>query len=133
MDLKSLCLDNIAQMIKQLPPMLRDEVIGESSKVIKKEAEEKARKKIMKEIHHSSKVVVEDITERIIQSYVTGRVWKRPEYTRNIDEDLYNIFVDISENFVSKNAEKLLFNGTRSHRRQSANLLWDEYSSSEEE
>lgn len=134
MNLKSLCLDNIAQQIKKLPPMLQDEILNETTKSIRKEAEKKARKKIMKEILHST-TIVEDITDRMIESYKTGNIWKRPEYTHNIDDDLYNIFVNISEKFVTNNAEKLVFNGSRTHRRHSESVLWgdssEEYSSDE--
>ena len=131
MDLKTLCLDNLVNVIKQLPPILRDEIIGETTKSIKKEAEKNARIQIMKEIHRSVSIAVEDITERIINSYGSGHDWKRPEYTYNIDKDIYGMIVDISEKFVQNNAEKLIFNGLRTHHRQSDGMIWSEESDEE--
>ncbi len=38
MDLNTLCMKNLVETIKNLPPILRDEVIGQTTKDIKKEA-----------------------------------------------------------------------------------------------
>lgn len=105
MSLKSHCVKNIVEMIKNLPPLLREEIIGESLKEIKKEA----KKEVMKDIRRSAAVVVDDVTTLIIEAQRTGNDWKRPEYTTDIDDELYHTFVDISERFVSSHAEKLVF------------------------
>ena len=65
MDLKTICMNNLVNLIKNLPPLLKEEVIGQSIKTIREEE----RLKIMKEIKRSASVVVDDVTEKIINSY----------------------------------------------------------------
>ena len=109
MDLKTLCMKNMVETIKNLPPILRDEVIGQTTKDIKKEAYENAKKHIMKEIRQSAAIVVEDVTDRIVMSHIKNQNWERPEYTKDIDDELYYTFVDISEKFVIKTFETTVF------------------------
>lgn len=135
MNLQSLCMQNMVEMIKNLPPLLRDEVIGESTKAIKKEAEENAKNKIIKDIRQSASII-EDITKYLIESYRTGHDWKLPECRYDIDKELYNTFVNISERIVMKNYEVFMFNapfGVQYPHRESANALWDEGTSSDED
>lgn len=113
MSLKALCMKNIIDQIKNLPPLLLEEVLGESLKSIKEEAKQAA----MKEIRRSAAVVVEDVTELLINSHKTGNDWKRPVYTKDIDDELYYTFVDISERFVTKHSEKLVFDNQPTNRR----------------
>ena len=101
MDLKTLCMNNLVELINNLPPLLKEEVISQSVEQIRIQE----RSKIMKEINRSASIVIEDITENIINSSITGMYWTRPEYTKDIDNDLYQTFVDISENFVDKHIE----------------------------
>jgi hypothetical protein len=98
-------MNNLVEIIRNLPPLLKEEVIGKSMKAI----EEDAEKKIIKEIRDSATIVVEDITELLISSSRTGKLWERPEYTKNINDELYYTFVDISEKFVNNHCEKLIF------------------------
>ena len=105
MDLKTIYMNNLVEIIRNLPPLLKEEVIGKSMKAI----EEDAEKKIIKEIRNSAAIVVEDITELLISSSRTGKLWERPEYTKNINDELYYTFVDISEKFVNNHGEKLIF------------------------
>jgi hypothetical protein len=121
MSLKALCIKNMIEQIKNLPPVLLEEVIGESLKAIKEEA----KAEVIKEMKASSSIVIDDITERIIKSSQTGRVWERPEYTKDIDDELYYTFVDISEQFINKHGEKLIFKPFRRHDGE----LSDEYES----
>jgi hypothetical protein len=102
--LKTLCADNLVKLIKNLPPLIRDDVIGETTKVIKLEAEEKVKKKI-----RSSAIIVEDLIENIIESRKNGTYWRRPEYTNDIDDEIYNIFVDIAERTVERYQSFLIF------------------------
>lgn len=98
-------MNNLVEIIRNLPPLLKEEVIGKSMKAL----EEDAEKKIIKEIRDSATIVVEDITELLISSSRTGKLWERPEYTKNINDELYYTFVDISEKFVNNHSEKLIF------------------------
>jgi hypothetical protein len=121
MDLKTLCMNNLVQNIVNLPPQLREKVIGESTKKIKKEAEKKAREKIVREVKRTAGIVIEDVMKLIIESQRTGQNWVRPKHTRNIDDDLYYIFVNICEEIVLNNSESLVF-GNNSGVRSELNL-----------
>jgi methyl coenzyme M reductase beta subunit len=101
-------MNNLVELIKNLPPLLKEEVIGESMKAIKDEA----KQQVMKEIRRSAAIVVDDVTDSLITSRKTGRDIKRPEYTKDIDDELYYTFLDISERFVNKHAEKIVFDNT---------------------
>ena len=118
MDLKTHCIKNLVEIINNLPPLLHDEVIGESVKAIKKQAKEDAKKEVMKEIKRSATIVVEDVTERLIRASRDGTTWSRPEYTNDIDDELYYTFVDVSERFVHKHGEQLIFNQLHRPRQQ---------------
>lgn len=132
MDLKTLCLNNIVELIKNLPPQLQEEVIGISTKAIKEEAEKNANKKIMKEMKRSAVIVTDDITRRIIKADMTGDIWRRPEYTHDMDDELYYTLVDVAENFVSNNRHLLIFPNNNNRRET---IYWPNrrQSSSEEE
>jgi len=95
----------MTEMIKNMPPLLKEEIIGVSLAAIKEEA----MNKIMKEMKRSASIVVDDITDCLIESRKTGKNWKRPEYTKDIDDELYYTFVNIAEQFVNKHVEKLVF------------------------
>jgi hypothetical protein len=98
-------MNKLVDLIKNMPPMLKEEIIGRSMEAIEKDAEQK----VMKEIRKSAAIVTEDITELIIKSRKTGQPWQRPDYTNDINDKLYHTFVDIAEQFVNNNAEKLIF------------------------
>jgi hypothetical protein len=119
MNLKDLCMQNMVEMIKNMPPMMKEEIIGVSLKAIKEEARLEARLEAMKEFRRSS-TIVDDVTDRLVVSHKTGQDWGRPEYTKDIDDELYNTFVDIAEGFVNKNYEKLVFDERPMHNRQNA-------------
>lgn len=114
MNLQGLCMQNMVEMIKKLPPMMKEEIIGSSLTAIKEESLKKARLEVIKEISRSS-IIVDDVTDRMIIAHRTSQNWSRPEYTKDIDDELYQIFVDISERFVNKNSEKLIFNQNHEH------------------
>ena len=132
MDLNTLCMKNLVETIKNLPPILRDEVIGQTTKDIKKEAYENAKKHIMKEIRQSAVIVVEDVTDRMIRSHVTNQDWERPGYTNDIDDELYYTFVDISERFVIKNFETTVFR-YQEHNRRQLDMSFEQSSSDEDD
>ena len=113
MNLKTICMNNLVELIKNLPPLLKEELIGQSIKSIRVEEKEK----IMKEINRSASIVVEDVTEQIINSYTTGRNWTRSEYTKDSEDDLYNTFVHISQTFIDKHADQICFERQRTRRR----------------
>jgi hypothetical protein len=128
MSLKALCVKNMVNQIKNLPPLLLEEIIGESLKSIKEEA----KKEAIKEIRDSASIVVDDITNLLITSHKTGGDWKRPEYTKDIDDELYYTFVDISEQFFEEYGEKLLFDENRPRHRRHATVYYGGDSSDED-
>jgi hypothetical protein len=112
MDLKAICLQNMVNQIKQLPPLLQEEVIGHSLKTIKEQAKQEAKKELLAELKRDSELVVGDLTDVIVSSRRTGRSWVRPEYTEDIDNDIYHNFVHISEMIVDKYSPEIIFNNS---------------------
>ena len=119
MSLKDLCVNNMVGIIKNMPPMIKEEIIGTSLKEIKNEVRIEERLEIMNEIRKSASIIVEDITDKLIIAHQTSTNWIRPEYTKDIDDELYYMFVNISERFVDKYFEKLVFNERNVNRRDS--------------
>ena len=109
MDLKAICLQNMVNQIKQLPPLLQEEVIGHSLQTIKEQAKQEAKKELLAELKNSE-IVIDDLTDVIVSSRRNGRNWIRPEYTKDIDNDLYHNFVHISEMIVDKYSHEIIFN-----------------------
>jgi hypothetical protein len=109
MSLQSLCMNNIVELIKNLPPLMKDQVLGETMKSIKEEV----RQEVIKEIRESAAIIVGDVTDELISAHNSGFGTKRPEYTNDLDDELYYTFLDISEQFISKHAEKILFDDRR--------------------
>lgn len=104
MNLEKMCMNALIENIQNLPPLLLEKVILQSVKAIKK----KEKEKIIEEMKISACAVTEDITDLLIKSHKTGRDWNRPLYTNHLDEDLYQIFVQVSEGFVNNYTEELL-------------------------
>lgn len=129
MSLKTLCMNNIVELIKNLPPLLKEEVLGVSMKAIKEEA----KQKVMKEIRRSASIVVDDVTDILIASHKTGQDMKRPEYTKDIDDELYYTLLGISERFVNKHAEKILFDNAPHNRRRQEIEPYEESSEDSED
>ena len=96
--LKTLCINKLVQEIKNLPPSIKEELIGFS---IKKIIEDE-RKKIIEELILSSSIMIEDITKQIIDSYSTGKSWKRKKCYEDVPDDIYNWCLNISQNFLDK-------------------------------
>lgn len=127
MCLKSLCIKNMVEMIKNLPPLLKDEIMGEALKEIR----EDEKKKMMKDVRELGVVAVEDISSAMTESFRNGVHWTRPDYLKNIDDDLYHMFVDIAEYFTHKNQETL--NVSRSESSYSIHDVDSIYSEDENE
>lgn len=112
MSLHDLCIQRMVNEIKQLPPLLKEEILELSHKSIMEDAEKIARKKILDEIKRSALIVTNELTQRMIKSYTTLSTWNRPEYTKNMDEDIYQLFVEMSDNFVMSYHRQLIFGHT---------------------
>jgi len=110
MDLKAICLQNMVNQIKQLPPLLQEKVIGHSIQTIKEQAKQEAKKELLAELKRNSEIVIDDLTDAIVSSRRNGRNWIRPEYTKDIDNDIYHNFVHISEMIVDKYSCDIIFN-----------------------
>ena len=63
MDLKAICLQNMVDQIKQLHPLLQEEVIGHSLKTIKEQAKQEAKKELLAELKRNSEIVIDDLTD----------------------------------------------------------------------
>lgn len=105
MDLKSLCENKLVNMIDKLPGLIKEKIIGMSIEQIRK----KEREKILEEFKKESEIVIGDLTSKIILSRKSGCNFSRPSYTENIDDDMYKIYLNVSENFANMN-ENILYN-----------------------
>lgn len=121
MDLKTLCMNNLVEIIKNLPPLLREEIIQKSTRAIEKDAEQKA----IKEIRRSMTFVIDDITNTLIKAHQNGTYITRPEYTKDMNDELYHTCVEVSEQFILKHGQQLIFpTQTRRHTYEDD---WSEY------
>lgn len=127
MDLKAICLRNMVEQIKQLPPLIQEEVIGHSLKTIREEA----KKELLDELKRNSDIVIDDLTDVIVSSRRNGRNWTRPEYTKDIDNDIYHNFVNISEMIVNKYSQEIIFNNQVETFGHIVNMDSSEYSDDE--
>ena len=93
MSLKEQCIKNITEVVKTLPPLLKEEVVGKSLKTIR----EDIKKEVIKDIGKSAYIIIEDMTYILIKCQQNGGTWERPEYTKDIDENLFYTFVRIAE------------------------------------
>lgn len=109
MSLKELCLKNMVEQIKNLPPLLQEEVLGVTLKSIKDDAEREAKKKIGMELKKSAQIVTQDLVNRMIESHLTSSAWSRPSYTQDMDEDVYQSLVEVSDGFVTAYQQQLMF------------------------
>lgn len=109
MSLKELCLKNMAEQIKNLPPLLKEEVLGMTIQSIKDDAEREAKKKIIMELKQSAQMVTQDLVNRMIESHLTSTTWFRPSYTQDMDEDVYQSLVEVSDGFVTTFQQQLMF------------------------
>ena len=105
MDLQSICRKNMVNQIKNLPPVLKEEIIKISIKKIQKEADKKAMKKVLTNV----RVVIQDLTSILILSHKSGKDFCRPKYTKKMDDILFDTCLQVSEDFVNTHAETLLF------------------------
>jgi hypothetical protein len=101
MSLKELCVKNLVEMVKNLPPLLKEEILEETLKSIK----EDLKAQIMKDLNKYAVAVTEDITSNIIGTRKFGGNWKRSSWTSKMDDDLYHTCVNIAENFVDQYPE----------------------------
>lgn len=107
MDLKALCTLNMVDQIKKLPPQLQEECVGTSIEAMKETARKDAEKTVIQEVKRSADVVIDDITKLLIEAHRTGGTYQRPEYTKDMDDELYYVFVGVAERFVQNYGHKL--------------------------
>lgn len=105
MDLKTLCMNKTVDLVNALPPLLKEEVTNHTINNIRNEE----RKKIINGMIQSATIIIEEITDNIIECYRTGKSWVRPDHTKDIDDDLYQTYVNISYMFVNRHAQKLCY------------------------
>ena len=96
--LSEMCKNLLVEQIKNLPPLLKEQVIGETTKQIKSSIQ----KEILKDIRGSALIVVDNMTDILINCYDTGCSYQRPEYTKDLPDELYYTMVQISEKMLDK-------------------------------
>jgi hypothetical protein len=87
MSLKSICQQQLVDLIKNLPPLLKEELIGESLIKIKEEYEEKAHKKIIDKLQTELPLKISMITRNLIKDYNEGKEYKRKKRKKDYTID----------------------------------------------
>jgi hypothetical protein len=103
MNLKELCVKNLVYEIDNMPPLLKEEVIGISisnlERNLEKKLESKIKRKVIDNFLVDAEVVIDDIIDKLLDN---NNFWRRPAYTEDMDDDIYNIYVQICNRFVQK-------------------------------
>jgi hypothetical protein len=102
MTLKSLAKKKLLQEIKNIPPVLLDEISDDIKQTRIDQIKNKTIKSFLKRLKSEATIVISDITQLIISSHRSGINWVRPSYMNNIDHRLYGIYVNIAENFAQE-------------------------------
>jgi hypothetical protein len=110
MSLKELCIQKLIESVKQIPPLLQEEIIGTTIRKIKKDIEKDIEKKVVKDLKYNAMFVIEDVTNRIINAHKTGSSWSRPDYSKKIDIELYQTYVAIAEQFITDYGHMIIWN-----------------------
>jgi hypothetical protein len=102
MTLKSLAKKKLLQEIKNIPPVLLDEISDDIKQTRIDQIKKKTVTDFLKRLKSEANIVISDITQLIISSHRSGMNWVRPSYMDNIDHRLYGIYVNIAENFAQE-------------------------------
>jgi len=105
MTLKEICLNNLVKMIKNLPPLLQEEVIGKS----KKDIESDARLKVINDIKHNLPYIVEDMVSDKIKE-IEGIYMKRKNAYPNTSQDILIICENTTNNVIRLIENKVMNN-----------------------
>ena len=103
MSLKSICQQQLVDLIKNLPPLLKEELIEESLIKIKEEYEEKAHKKIIDKLQTELPLKISMITRNLIKDYNEGK-----EYKRKKDYTIDSFCHQIAYTFIEDNYHNLV-------------------------
>jgi hypothetical protein len=110
MSLKEICINNIVTMVKNLPPLLKEDVIGKS----KKEIESNERIKVIEEIKYYLPYIIENmVSERINE--IEGIKKKRNVYP-HMSQDIVNICEDTTDNVIRLIENKVMNNSINNSR-----------------
>jgi len=101
-------MEMLIEHIKDLPPQLRDEVVGKTKKSIETEAKDKYkskyRKKYEKQIQHelgdNIQDIIKDLTYIIQRSIETNEAWVKPPKWDHIPEEIFQRCVHITQDFI---------------------------------
>lgn len=93
MSLKSLCMQQLAKNICEMPPLLKDEVIEASTR----EIERKTAETCFKNFNHNMPIIIDIITPLILESNKTGNPWKKPEGLDDVPNDIFQLCVVMCE------------------------------------
>lgn len=113
MSLQDLCMKNIADSIRECPPLIQELIIGKSTELIKKDIKKELtkeltrqirkneRKKMAKEITFKIKNMVSTIVYDIIASEQQGRARTNfRERWWDEDKDIVNNAIEIAEELI---------------------------------
>ena len=122
---------NIVADIENLPPTLKEYIIENSIKHINRNIENN----IIKDIRESALFIIDDITDKLIDCYSLGTFYNRPEYTKNLDGQLYYTFIGMAEKLLDKyySRERRYYNDEIDNTRYSDMEYTEEEEEEEEE
>jgi hypothetical protein len=106
MSLKDQLIENMVSSVVSLPPMLKEEVVGKSLKVIKTQI----REEVMSEFLRDAEIVVRDLTSQYVRSLENNSTVTRPVYTEGMSPEMYGTLLAIAQNFSYDYGERLAFN-----------------------
>ena len=108
MSLKEICSNNLINMIKNLPPVLKEELLGKSQK----EIESEERLKVIKEMTYYLPCIIENmVSERIKE--IDGNNYK--EYPE-MSQDIFNICEETTTNIMRLIENKVMNNTMDNYR-----------------
>lgn len=102
--LKEQSMSIIINQIISLPPLLKEELLDISLDRIKNDLRKEIKSELKQEILGKMENVVSDMTSLFLTS---SSDVKRPAYTKNMDDDIYQTCVNISHNNIAIISEKI--------------------------
>jgi hypothetical protein len=93
----------LVEQIKNMPQILQESIINKSIDEIRKQI----RKEIILEIVEECEITVNEVAQDIINN---NNYWQRKEYTRHIDNDIYQVFVRAAQIFVENMNNQIISN-----------------------
>jgi len=120
--LTNMCLENIAESVCQMPPLIQDMVINTSCDKLKKEVKEEVKKEVKEEVKEEvskdmSNIlphIIPEIMADIFQSMTNNNTTRTNFYEvyNHIDKNLITCAIKSAENSIFLLENKYIYNNT---------------------